>query len=149
MVATHNERLALKMDRVVRLHEGAAMSVWTETPTLTGRHATLRPFVEADLPALVEAAREGDLWNIFYANVSMMKAPERWLAAALKERDVGRALLFTVETPDGEVVGTTRYMRIAPSIGGWRSAAPSTPPGSSGPASIPRRSGCCWPMPSR
>jgi RimJ/RimL family protein N-acetyltransferase len=90
------------------------MSVWTETPTLTGRHVTLRPFVEADLPALVEAAREGDLWNIFYANVSMMKTPERWLAAALKERDVGRALLFTVETPDGEVVGTTRYMRIAP-----------------------------------
>ncbi|WP_428968188.1 GNAT family N-acetyltransferase [Sphingomonas sp. Xoc002] len=90
------------------------MSVWTETPTLTGRHVTLRPFVEADLPALVEAAREGDLWNIFYANVSMMKTPERWLAAALKERDVGRALIFTVETPGGEVVGTTRYMRIAP-----------------------------------
>lgn len=90
------------------------MSVWTETPTLTGRHVTLRPFAEADLPALVEAAREGDLWNIFYANVSMMKTPERWLAAALKERDVGRALIFTVETPGGEVVGTTRYMRIAP-----------------------------------
>jgi N-acetyltransferase len=90
------------------------MSVWTDTPKLIGRHVTLRPFVEADLPALVDAAREGDLWNIFYANVSMMKKPERWLAAALKERDVGRALLFTVETPDGEVVGTTRYMRIAP-----------------------------------
>ena len=90
------------------------MSVWTETPTLTGRHVALRPFVEADLPALVEAAREGDLWNIFYANVSMMKTPERWLAAAMKERDVGRALIFTVETPGGEVVGTTRYMRIAP-----------------------------------
>lgn len=90
------------------------MSAWTDTPTLIGRHVTLRPFMEADLPALVEAAREGDLWNIFYANVSMMKTPERWLAAALKERDVGRALLFTVETPGGEVVGTTRYMRIAP-----------------------------------
>jgi len=89
------------------------MSVWTETPTLTGRHVTLRPFAEADLPALVEVAREGDLWNIFFANVSMMKTPERWLAAALKERDVGRALIFTVETPGGEVVGTTRYMRIA------------------------------------
>lgn len=89
------------------------MTVWTETPTLTGRHVTLRPFVEADMPALVEAAREGELWNIFYANVSMMKTPERWLAAAVKERDVGRALLFTVETPEGEVVGTTRYMRMA------------------------------------
>ncbi|WP_230481700.1 GNAT family N-acetyltransferase [Sphingomonas sp. Leaf21] len=91
------------------------MTAWTETPTLTGRHVTLRPFAEDDLPALVEAAREGDLWDIFYANVSMMKTPERWLAAALKERDVGRALLFTVETPDGGVVGTTRYMRMAPS----------------------------------
>ena len=90
------------------------MNVWAETPTLKGRHVTLRPFVEDDLPALVEAAREGGLWNIFYANVSMMKTPERWLAAALKERDVGRALLFTVETRDGEVVGTTRYMRMAP-----------------------------------
>ncbi|KTT97749.1 GNAT family N-acetyltransferase [Sphingomonas sanguinis] len=90
------------------------MTVWTETPTLTGRHVTLRPFVEADMPALVEAAREGELWNIFYANVSMMKTPDRWLAAAVKERDVGRALLFTVETPGGEVVGTTRYMRMAP-----------------------------------
>lgn len=90
------------------------MNPWSETPTLTGRHVTLRPFEEADLPALVEAARQSDLWNIFYANVSMMKTPERWLVAALKERDVGRALLFTVETPNGEVVGTTRYMRMAP-----------------------------------
>lgn len=90
------------------------MSAWTETPTLTGRHVRLRPFVEADLPSLVEVAREGDLWNIFYANVSMMKTPERWLAAALKERDVGRALLFTVETPAGEIVGTTRYTRMSP-----------------------------------
>ncbi|HJO63761.1 MAG TPA: GNAT family protein [Sphingomonas sanguinis] len=90
------------------------MTVWTETPTLTGRHVTLRPFVEADMPALIDAAREGELWNIFYANVSMMKTPERWLAAAVKERDVGRALLFTVETPEGDVVGTTRYMRMAP-----------------------------------
>ena len=90
------------------------MSAWTETPTLTGRHVRLRPFVEGDLPSLVEVAREGDLWNIFYANVSMMKTPERWLAAALKERDVGRAQLFTVETPAGEIVGTTRYMRMAP-----------------------------------
>ncbi|MBZ6380438.1 GNAT family N-acetyltransferase [Sphingomonas sanguinis] len=90
------------------------MTVWTETPTLTGRHVTLRPFVEADMPALIDAAREGELWNIFYANVSMMKTPDRWLAAAIKERDVGRALLFTVETPEGDVVGTTRYMRMAP-----------------------------------
>ncbi len=89
------------------------MSLWSETPTLSGAHVTLRPLVEGDLPALVEAARAGDLWDTFYANVSMMRAPERWWEAASRERDFGRALLFAVETPAGEVVGTTRYMRMA------------------------------------
>ncbi|MBB4152821.1 RimJ/RimL family protein N-acetyltransferase [Sphingomonas jinjuensis] len=90
------------------------MSGWRTVPTLTGRHVTLRPLVEADVPALVEVARAGDLWDLFYANVSQLKAPERWWAAASAEQDFGRALLFAVETPDGNVVGTTRYMRMAP-----------------------------------
>jgi RimJ/RimL family protein N-acetyltransferase len=86
---------------------------WGTTPTLAGRHVTLRPLVESDVPALVEAARAGDLWNTFYANVSMMRTPELWWQAASREREFGRALLFAVETPTGEVVGTTRYMRMA------------------------------------
>ncbi len=90
------------------------MSEWSDAPTLVGEHVTLRPLVEDDLPALVEAARAGDLWNTFYANVSMMRQPEQWWAAAARERDFGRALLFAVVMPDGDVVGTTRYMRMAP-----------------------------------
>jgi len=90
------------------------MTVWTETPTLAGRHVRLRPLDPADVDALVEVARAGDLWDLFYANVSMLKTPERWLAAVVRERDYGRALPFTVETPDGQVVGATRLMRLAP-----------------------------------
>ena len=90
------------------------MTVWTETPTLAGRHVRLRPLDPADVDALVEVARAGDLWGLFYANVSMLKTPERWLAAVTRERDYGRALPFTVETPDGQVVGATRLMRLAP-----------------------------------
>ena len=90
------------------------MIVWTETPTLAGRHVRLRPLDPADVDALVEVARAGDLWDLFYANVSMLKTPERWLAAVTRERDYGRALPFTVETPDGQVVGATRLMRLAP-----------------------------------
>ena len=74
----------------------------------------LRPLAPADVDALVEVARAGDLWDLFYANVSMLKTPERWLAAVMRERDYGRALPFTVETPDGQVVGATRLMRLAP-----------------------------------
>ncbi|AXJ96613.1 MULTISPECIES: GNAT family N-acetyltransferase [unclassified Sphingomonas] len=90
------------------------MTAWSATPTLIGRHVTLRPLIHDDLPALADVARAGDLLDIFYANVSMMRDPDRWWAAASRERDFGRALLFAVETPDGRVVGTTRYMRLAP-----------------------------------
>jgi RimJ/RimL family protein N-acetyltransferase len=84
---------------------------WGETPTLTGRHVTLRPLVAEDKDALVAAASADNLWDTFYANVAMMKAPDRWLAAALREQDFGRARLFAVEAA-GIVVGTTRFMRM-------------------------------------
>ena len=84
---------------------------WGETPTLTGRHVTLRPLVADDMDALVAAASADNLWDTFYANVSMMKAPDRWLGAGLREQDFGRARLFAV-VADGTVVGTTRFMRM-------------------------------------
>ena len=87
---------------------------WGATPTLVGRHVTLRPLVAEDKDALVAAASADGLWDLFYANVSMLKTPERWLTAVVRERDYGRALPFTVETPDGQVVGATRLMRLAP-----------------------------------
>ena len=85
--------------------------IWGETPTLTGRHVTLRPLVADDMDALVAAASADNLWDTFYANVAMMKAPDRWLAAALREQDFGRARLFAV-VAGGTVVGTTRFMRM-------------------------------------
>jgi RimJ/RimL family protein N-acetyltransferase len=90
------------------------VSLWAETPTLAGTHVTLRPLYETDLDALVEAASAGDLWDTFYANVSMMRAPDRWFAAAMREQDFGRARLFAVVDAGGTVVGTTRLMRMAP-----------------------------------
>jgi len=84
---------------------------WGETPTLTGRHVTLRPLVADDMDALVAAASADNLWDTFYANVSMMKTPDRWFAAAFQQQDQGRARLFAVEA-DGIVVGTTRLMRL-------------------------------------
>ncbi len=89
------------------------MSAWAETPTLAGRHVTLRPLLETDLDALVAAAAAGDLWDTFYANVSQLKAPEAWMEAAFREQDHGRARLFAVCDAGGTVVGTTRFMRMA------------------------------------
>lgn len=89
------------------------MSLWRETPRLVGQQVVLRPLAVEDAPALGAAAADGDLTELFFANVSGLTDPEAFVAAALRERDFGRALPFAVETPDGRVVGLTRFMRMS------------------------------------
>ncbi|GAA0664515.1 RimJ/RimL family protein N-acetyltransferase [Sphingomonas insulae] len=88
------------------------MSGWRETPTLRGRHVTLRPLDRSDKDALVAAAAAGDLWDTFYANVSQLKQADEWLDAAFRQQEYGRARLFAVCDPAGQVVGSTRFMRM-------------------------------------
>lgn len=88
------------------------MNPWRDPPTLVGRHVTLRPLEVADAPALAAAAADGDLTELFFANVSGLADPDAFVAAALRERDFGRAMPFVVATPAGEVVGLTRFMRM-------------------------------------
>ncbi len=88
------------------------MSAWGETPTLTGRHVTLRPLERSDRDALVAVASTGDLWDTFYANVAQLKDADLWFDTAIQQQDYGRARLFAVCDAAGQVVGTTRYLRM-------------------------------------
>jgi RimJ/RimL family protein N-acetyltransferase len=89
------------------------VNVWRETPSLSGEHVTLRPLAADDLPAIAAAAAEDDLWDTFYAVVAQLKQPDQWLASTLAQREAGRALPFTVLDAVGEIVGTTRFMRMS------------------------------------
>ncbi len=86
------------------------MNPWRDPPVLVGRHVTLRPLLPEHRAALAAAA--AGLTDLFYANVSNMADPDRFMAAAFKERDFGRSMPCVVELPDGKVVGLTRYMRM-------------------------------------
>jgi RimJ/RimL family protein N-acetyltransferase len=88
------------------------MNAWHQQPTLAGQHVTLRPLVLDDRDALVAAAADGDLTDLFFTNVSGLKDPDGFMAAAFKERDFSRAMPFAVCLPDGRLVGMTRYMRM-------------------------------------
>ncbi len=90
------------------------MTAWTSQPTLVGTHLTLRPLALEDRDALVAAAADGAMTELFFTNVSGLKDPDAFIAAALRERVYGRAMPFVVEAPDGRVVGLTRFMRMAP-----------------------------------
>ncbi len=88
------------------------MSAWTTPPTFTGDHVTLRPTVVDDRDAIVAAGADGKISDLFFTNASTLTDPDAFMAALFKERDFGRAMPFTVCTPEGRVVGLTRYMRM-------------------------------------
>ena len=88
------------------------MNAWTDQPTLAGQHVTLRPLEMADKDALVAAAADGALTELFYTNVTGLNDPDAFMAATFAERDYGRAMPFAVCRPDGMLVGLTRYMRM-------------------------------------
>lgn len=89
------------------------MSAWRDPPVLGGRHVVLRPLVDADRDALVAAAADGNLTDLFFTNVAGLLDPDAFMASIFKERDFGRAMPFAVTLPDsGRLVGLTRYMRM-------------------------------------
>ena len=90
------------------------MNGWDDTPVLTGRHVTLRPLVPEDRDAIVAAAGDGKLWELFYTAVPGPETIDAWMERAFRERDWGRALPFAVTAPDGRVIGSTRFMRMNP-----------------------------------
>jgi RimJ/RimL family protein N-acetyltransferase len=88
------------------------MSRWTDPPTLEGGHVTLRPLEPEDRDALLAAAADGRLWELFYTVVPGPDTIDYWLANAFRERGEGRSMPFAVLDAGGSLVGSTRYLRM-------------------------------------
>ncbi|WRH76486.1 MAG: GNAT family protein [Sphingobium sp.] len=86
---------------------------WTDQPVLEGRHILLRPMVRSDGPAIVDAASDGKLWELFYTVVPGPESINAYLDRAEREQGWGRIMPFAViEKASGNLVGATRYMRM-------------------------------------
>lgn len=88
------------------------MDAWRHVPELTGTHVWLRPLVAADRDAILAAASDGQLWELFYTSVPGPETVDAWMAQAAAEQAIGRALPLAVTLPDGRLVGSTRFMRM-------------------------------------
>lgn len=85
--------------------------------TLKGRYVTLEPLSEDHHDGLVEAARDGELWNLWYTSIPR---PEDMLADIrhrLELQDAGSMLPFTTRLNDqtgkpGRIIGMTTYCHI-------------------------------------
>ncbi|MBV9750299.1 MAG: GNAT family N-acetyltransferase, partial [Acetobacteraceae bacterium] len=88
------------------------MNPWRDTPTLAGRHVTLRPLARADRDAIVAAFATG-LDHAFATIVPDEANIDRWYDKIEAEHAAARALPFTVLDAQGQVAGVTRYLRMA------------------------------------
>jgi RimJ/RimL family protein N-acetyltransferase len=84
-----------------------------EPLTLERGPVRLRSLEPRDVPLLVEAARDGELWNLGFTNIGSPATMATWVDFALAARAEGRALPFVVvHRPSGRVIGSTRYLNI-------------------------------------
>jgi N-acetyltransferase len=85
---------------------------WLAPVTLHGRHVRLEPLSPAHHEGLVEAVRDGMLWELWYTSIPpperMAQEIERRLGLAAQ----GRMLPFTVFDAGGACAGMTTYMNV-------------------------------------
>jgi len=86
---------------------------WPAPVTLTGRHAALEPLAAAHSSDLEDAARDGELWKLWYTSVPTPEGMAAEIARRLGLQEKGSMLPFTVRRgADGRAAGMTTYMNI-------------------------------------
>lgn len=85
-------------------------SSWLYETTLKGNLVTLTPLKREHADALIAAAADGELWNLWYTSIPSSKTIEAYLDQAFKDQSDGRALLFAVmDNATQKIIGSTRY----------------------------------------
>lgn len=86
---------------------------WPELITLHGTHVFLEPLTHARHDELVEAARDGELWNLWYTSVPTAEQMKAEIERRLEQQRKGSMLPFAVvEAASNTAVGLTSYMNI-------------------------------------
>ncbi|OLY76161.1 GCN5 family acetyltransferase [Pseudomonas sp. ATCC PTA-122608] len=81
--------------------------------TLTGTTVELRPLQREHSAALVQAAADGQLWNLKVTNVPGPDTVDKYVDIALAGREAGTMMPFVIVRRDtGEVVGSTRFWKV-------------------------------------
>jgi RimJ/RimL family protein N-acetyltransferase len=84
---------------------------------LEGRGIRLEPLAEAHHDALVAAASDGRLWDLWYTAVAAPEGMRDYIASALRGQRDGHMLPWVVRDLARDVViGATRYHDIAPAV---------------------------------
>lgn len=83
---------------------------WLHPITLTGPHATLAPLAHAHRDGLIAAARDGELWKLWYTAIPSPENMSNEIDRRLGLQTAGTMLPWTVFDTNGVVAGMTTYM---------------------------------------
>ena len=89
------------------------MPRFIEPVTLRGAHVTLEPLERRHEDALREAARDGELWRLWFTSVPAPETVAQYIDTALDWRESKGAMPFIVrDNASGAVIGCTRYFNV-------------------------------------
>ena len=81
--------------------------------TLEGQHIRLEPLTLDHEQGLIDAASDGELWNLWYTTVPTPDNTKAYIQTSLAEQQAGKSVPFVIiYKPNNKIVGTTRYMNI-------------------------------------
>jgi RimJ/RimL family protein N-acetyltransferase len=85
---------------------------FAEPVTLKGAHASLEPLAASHAAEAGDAARDGELWKLWYTAVPTPEDMPREIERRLGLQKAGSMLPFAVRDASGRFVGMTTYMNI-------------------------------------
>lgn len=89
----------------------------THPGTLSGDLVRLEPLSHEHHDGLVEAVRDGELWNLWYTMVARPEAMRQEIDRRLALQEAGSMIPFTsVRADTGEVLGMTTFMNIEATV---------------------------------
>jgi len=89
------------------------MNAWIAPVLLSGQHVQLVPLSRAHQDDLIEAVRDGELWNHWYTAIPSPEGMDAEITRRLDLQAKGSMCPFAVIAPStGKAVGMTTYMNI-------------------------------------
>jgi RimJ/RimL family protein N-acetyltransferase len=89
--------------------------VWLSETQLVGKTISLKILEKKHAPLIVEAASDGQLWDLWFTSIPSVETIDSYIDLALNEKQLGRALAFVVvDNKSGKIIGSTRFCNADP-----------------------------------
>ncbi|MGF1742421.1 GNAT family N-acetyltransferase [Vibrio profundum] len=87
--------------------------MWLQEVELESQNVKLIPLREDHSVALVKAASDGELWNLWFTSVPSTEIVDSYIANALEQKSKGMSLPFVViDKLSGDIIGSTRLCNV-------------------------------------